>query len=71
MANGSVSGGSREWSASNSTRAAERTAKRLSRGERGVYNLFRREGLSDTEARREIARIRRHAAATRGEEMPF
>lgn len=60
MANGSVGGsGGRNWSASNRTRAAARTAKRLSGSERSVYNTLRSQGLSDARARREIASQRR------------
>lgn len=60
MANGSVGGsGGRNWSASNRTRAAARTAKRLSRSERQAYNFMRSQGLSDARARREIASQRR------------
>ena len=59
MANGSVGGGGRNWRSSNRTRAAARTAKRLSRSERSVYNILRSQGLSDSRARREIASQRR------------
>lgn len=60
MANGSVGGGGGAWSASNSTSASERTAKRLSGSERNVYNTLRSQGLSDKQARREIASQRRY-----------
>lgn len=68
MANGSVGGGSRNWSASNRTRAAARTAKRLSKGERGMYDAMRAQGLSDSQARRDIASIRRSVGRR---EVPF
>lgn len=66
MANGSVSGGSKNWSASKGTRAAARAAKRLSRSERRVYDHLRSEGLSDAQARQQIASMRN----VRGE-VPF
>lgn len=64
MANGSVGGGGGAWSASNSTRASERTAKRLNQAERATYNTMRSQGLSDKQARREIYSQRRFKGDT-------